>query len=302
MIKFHTVEDYANLKGVNAKEPYEWVKQGKLSEVVIGSKLPKLVYEKTEEKEAEVIAFMNLKGGAGKTTVSVNIGVLLSKLGLKVLIIDTDHQNHVRLFFQEQKYENSIVDALEDPSMTKDCIYQGQSGTAIVDILFSSYNLSLMSADIKDEHLLTKVIEEVKGNYDVIIIDTSPAFDIISINAAKAASSIIIPLKPEPMHYEGMSHYLGALMMKTNIPKENLRGMLFNLVNEKAAQHKGYISILRDEYKGFCLENFVPLDVHVPKTVDTLMGTRTNIFDYKERSKASQALKRITWEILRRLS
>lgn len=300
-MKFYTVEEYSELKNVNPKEPYEWVKSGKLNEVNIAHKTPKLVYEPDETKLAHVISFMNLKGGAGKTTISVNVAIYLSKLGFNVLIIDTDHQNHARFFFKEMEYEKSIVDALENPNETNNCIYNVESGTSVIDMIFSSFNLELFADDFKDEEGLINVINNVKSKYDFIILDTSPAFNIISRNAANASDSIFIPLKPEPLHYEGMNHYLGALMMKTKIQKENIKGMLFNLVNENAAQHRGYIEFLRDEYTDFCLENHIPLDVHIPKTVDTLLGVRTNIFDYKEKSKASQALKKITWEILRRV-
>ena len=299
MKKFYTVDEYAELKGVNPKEPYRWAKSDKIKELKIASH-PKLICE-VNGTDAETIAFMNLKGGAGKTTVSVNFAVLLSKLGFKVLVIDTDHQNHCRLFFQEIEYEYSVVDALKNPEKSKDYIYKAISGTAEIDILFSSYDLELFADDFRDDNRLSQVIDNVKADYDFIILDTSPAFNVISRNAAKAANSLIIPLKPEPMHYEGMTHYLGALVMKTQIPKENIKGMVFNLVNEKAAQHNGYMEVLREEYKDFCFESYIPQDVHIPKTVDLLMGIRTNIFYYKEKSRASQSLKQFTWETLRRL-
>ncbi len=297
---FLTAEEYAEQNNITPSAVHQQVKRGELNEINIKQDLHKLVYP-NDKKINEIIAFMNLKGGAGKTTLSVNFGILLSKLGLKVLIIDTDHQNHTRLHFQDLDYKKSILDVIDNPDKIRDCIYTAHSGSAIVDVIFSSHNLSFKIMDITEENLIKNALDSIKSDYDIIVIDTAPNFDMLSLNVAKAATSIIIPLKPEPFHYEGMNHYIGTLVTRCNInPKDVLKAMFFNQVVD-SAQHKAYIEVLKSEFSNLCIDTVIPMDKQIPKTVDILAGTRTNIFDFREKCKASQAIKRATWEILRRL-
>lgn len=297
MRKYYIVDDYAKKENVTPKTIYERVKQGKLSEVNIKQDLAKLVYEEELNNEAETVAFMNLKGGAGKTTISVHAASLLSKIGFKVLLIDTDHQNQCRLFFPEVHYEYSLKSALADEAGIEDCIYTVQTETSYLDIIHSSYSLTLFAAKFDDRDKLTNVLKKVKSNYDFIIIDTSPNFEIININVARASDRILVPLTPTTLHIEGMAHNFEALDKVAEIDTHKVLGIVASIYNDKKAEHRAYLELLKETYPHLMFENAIPQDTNLEKVATD----RRTIFDVREKSKSSQSLKRFIWEMLRRL-
>ncbi len=294
---YYTVEEYAKKQKLTPKTIYEYVKQKKLSEINIKQDLPKLVYVPDSKRNAEVIAFMNLKGGAGKTTITVHTATMLSKLDFKVLLIDTDHQNQCRLFFPEQHYDHSLKSALADEASLKECIYKARTETSELDILYSSYSLTLFAAKFNNQNKLKSLIDEIKASYDFIIIDTSPNFEIININVARAASRIIVPLTPTTLHFEGMAHNFEALEKVAEIDTTKVLGILPSIYNEKKAEHRAYLELINEEYPHLLFKTSIPQDTHLEKVATD----RKTIFDVREKSKSSQSFKKFVWELLRRL-
>lgn len=296
-MKYLTVEDYAKNENVTSKTIYEHVKHKKLAEINIKQDLPKLVYNSASKKFTEIIAFMNLKGGAGKTTISVHTAAMLSKLNFKVLLIDTDHQNQCRLFFPDQHYDYSLKTVLAEEAPITDCIYTTQTETSNIDIIYSSYSLTLFAAKFYDQDKLKTLIDQVKSNYDFIIIDTSPNFDIININVARAANRIIVPLTPTTLHIEGMAHNFEALEKVAEINTKNVLGILPSIYNDKKAEHRAYLELMREEYPHLLFDIQIPQDTHLEKVATD----RKTILDAREKSKSSQSFKKFIWELLRRL-
>ncbi len=294
-MKFYTIEEFAKLKDIGESTAREWCLKGKQKNLVVSQSLPKLIIDENGSKETFVISLMNLKGGCGKTTIATHLAILLAKLEFKVLIIDCDHQNQCRFFFPDQEYDYSIKNVLSEDCDTEEAIYKPETDYDI-DIIYSDYSLALFAADLRDEEMMLKIIEPVKQNYDFIIFDTSPNFDIINRNVARASTHIAIPIIPTKLHIEGLGHNIIGLEQIAKIPMERIIGVIPNIVKEKAAQHRAYLELLRDEYETV-YNVHIPEDINLPKVNDF----RINIFEYREKSKSSQALKKFTWETLRRL-
>jgi chromosome partitioning protein len=295
MIKYYTFENYGKLKGVDRTTVSKWASHRQVKTIKITEKIPNLVYENVNE-EPSIISLMNLKGGCGKTTIAVHLAVLLSILDYKVLLIDTDHQNQCRLFFPEQPSEYTLKDALEKTVSIQDCIYQTKTKSSVLDIIYSDYGIALL--ELKSMDLLKTLIEPIKQQYDYIIVDTSPNFDMLARNVARMSSHIIIPMIPAALHIDGMIHNFKGLENICNIDVEKtVIGIIFNMVKQTHSQHNYHINNMNSNYPGLTFHNNIPDSADLSKISEFF----TNIFDYKSKSKGSVAMKRFIWEVLQRL-
>ena len=150
----------------------------------------------------KVIALTNQKGGVGKTTTAVNLGVCLSKQGKKVLLVDADAQANLTMSLGYPRPDDlpiSLATIMQD--IIDDKPFDVQKGilhhSEGVDLLPSNIELSglevrLINA-ISRERVLTTCINEVKKNYDYVLIDCMPSLGMLTINALAAADSVVIP-------------------------------------------------------------------------------------------------------------
>lgn len=152
---------------------------------------------------ARIIAIANHKGGVAKTTSCVNIAAALAKMGRRVLLVDVDPQaNLTSSFTDESKIEASIYDAMKgDPAPIMNI---GDS----LDLIPSHIDLAgadmVFSNKIAREQILRNILDEIKENYDYIIIDTPPALGLVTINALTAAQSVIISICAETLPLRGL--------------------------------------------------------------------------------------------------
>lgn len=152
---------------------------------------------------ARIIAIANHKGGVAKTTSCVNIAAALAKMGRRVLLVDVDPQaNLTSSFTDESKIEASIYDAMKGGATP--IMNIGDN----LDLIPSHIDLAgadmVFSNKIAREQILRNILDEIKGNYDYIIIDTPPALGLVTINALTAAHSVIISICAETLPLRGL--------------------------------------------------------------------------------------------------
>lgn len=142
-------------------------------------------------KDCKVIAVSNQKGGVGKTTTSLNLGVALSKQGKKVLLIDSDPQGDLTtcLGFHENDIEKSLADLMlnvinDEAPNTQSAIIKSNEGVDLIpgNLDLSAIEVSLVNA-MNREFIIKGVIQDVKKDYDYIIIDSMPSLGMLTINA-----------------------------------------------------------------------------------------------------------------------
>ena len=151
---------------------------------------------------AKIIAVANQKGGVGKTTTSVNLSACLGVLEKKILLIDADPQANATSSFGINDIENGTYQCLEHQKSAIKCIQKSSSPN--VDVMPAKLDLVAAELELVDndsrEFMLKNALQEVKNNYDYIIIDCAPSLGLITINALTAADSVIVPIPVSYTH------------------------------------------------------------------------------------------------------
>ncbi len=166
---------------------------------------------------ARVISLSNQKGGVGKTTTTVNLGSFLAEMGQRVLIIDIDPQGNAGfgVGVNAEEIETTIYEVLigEIP------IHEGIFKTDVenLELIPSNIHLSGAQVDLMDkdgkEFILKNAIEEIRPDYDFILIDCPPSLGVLTLNSLVAADSVLIPLQCEYYALEGLSQLLRIIAM-----------------------------------------------------------------------------------------
>ena len=176
--------------------------------------------QRSRPKNGRVIALANQKGGTGKTTTTVNLGIGLARLGKKVLLIDADPQGDLTtcLGWQDQdSLQTTLATVMgkiirDEPFTTDEGILHHSEGVDLMpaNIELSELEVSLVNAMSREVTLRTYV-NEAKKNYDVVLIDCMPSLGMITINALAAADSVIIPVQAHYLPAKGMTQLIKTI-------------------------------------------------------------------------------------------
>lgn len=191
-----------------------------------------------------VISVVNQKGGVGKTTTTVNLGIGLAREGKKVLLIDADPQGSltVSLGYVEPD-ELGITLA----TIMMDIINEGEL-SAEAGILHHQENVDLLPANIElsalevtmgnvmsREMIMKEYIDTMKSKYDYILIDCMPSLGMITINALVSSDSVLIPVQAAYLPVKGLQQLIKTISMeKKRLNRElTIEGILLTMVDIK---------------------------------------------------------------------
>jgi chromosome partitioning protein len=167
----------------------------------------------------KTIAIVNQKGGCGKTTVAINLASALAGLGQRVLLVDMDPQSHcaVGLAVPEEQIEQSIYDVLisrsrNEPIKLTEILWQISDG---LELAPASIDLSAfeqqMAGIAERERCLKETLDDIKEDYDYALIDCPPAVSLLTFNALRAATDVVVPVETGYFALHGLSKQLETL-------------------------------------------------------------------------------------------
>jgi chromosome partitioning protein len=165
------------------------------------------------------IAVVNQKGGCGKTTVSINLASTLAELGKKTLVVDMDPQSHcaVGLAVPEEQIEQSIYDVLigksrNEPVRLKEILWEISDKLELAPASIDLSAFEQQTIGIAErECCLRNVLGDVESEYEYAIIDCPPSVSLLTFNALRAASDVIVPVETGYFALHGLSKQLETL-------------------------------------------------------------------------------------------
>ncbi|REB70831.1 ParA family protein [Cutibacterium namnetense] len=254
-------------------------------------------------KYATVISMCNQKGGVGKTTTTINLGAGLAEYGRRVLLVDFDPQGSlsVGLGINPHTLENSIYTLLMSPH---DDIYDviQPTETEGMDLLPANIDLSAaevqLVSEVAREQTLKRVIDRVRSEYDMILIDCAPSLGLLTINALTASDYVIMPLECEFFALRGialLTDTIEKVQDRLNSDLEVL-GILGTMFDPRTVHAREVMERVVQAFGDVVFHTVIKRTIKFPET--TVAGEP--ITSYASSSPGAQAYRDLAKEVLAR--
>jgi chromosome partitioning protein len=262
--------------------------------------IEKFVSFERMEFMSRIIAIANQKGGVGKTTTAINLSACLAERNRRVLAIDIDPQGNTSsgLGIDKNKLKNSIYQMIIGECSLDEC----RINTPIknLDILPSNVNLAGAEIEligVKDrEYILKKHIDQVKDDYDYIIIDCPPSLNTLTVNAMTTANTVLVPIQCEFYALEGLTqliHTINLVKQRLN-PILEIEGVVFTMYDARTNLSLQVVENVKSNLKQNIYKTIIPRNVRLAEAPSH--GLPINLYDPK--SAGAEGYRQLASEVI----
>jgi chromosome partitioning protein len=249
---------------------------------------------------SRIIAVANQKGGVGKTTTSVNLSACLAEAGKKVLIVDLDPQGNTTsgLGVDKNSLEKTVYEVIGGEIEIKDGIIEG----LFENLSLLPANRSLSGAEIelitteRMQYIMKEKMEEIRDEYDFIILDCPPALGMLTVNAMTAADSVIVPIQCEFYALDGLSQLIYTVeLIQSNLnPKLHIEGVVFTMYDARTNLSLQVVENVKDNLKQNIYKTIIPRNVRLAEAPSH--GLPINLYD--TRSTGAEGYRLLAEEVI----
>ncbi len=222
-----------------------------------------LLQEEVAVDYNKIIAISNQKGGVAKTSTCLNLGVALTLLKKRVLLVDFDVQANLTILLGFRKTK-SFYEVLTENTKDLTGVIE-KTRYPNLDFLPSNSRMALLKKkylnEPRFEFLLRDRLNLLKENYDHILIDTPPSIEFFTLNALVAANFVVIPTTCEYLSMHGINQINDIMtVIKKGINKDIDHKILVTMYDAAITSEKVMYSKIRDKFKNHLFNTVIELD------------------------------------------
>jgi len=249
-----------------------------------------------------IVAITNQKGGVGKTTTVLNIGVYMAIKGRKVLLVDVDPQANLTSGIGSASTEKkkSIYDLLINRVKVEEIIQPTR--LANLDIIPSGIELAGAEVELvgamSRENILKRALEKVSQDYDFIMIDCPPSLGLLTVNSLVASDQVVIPVQSEYYALEGLGQLINTIKLIKNNLNSNMEigGVILTMYDNRTNLSKDVGKEIETFFEKKLFRTIIPRSIRLSEAPSHGLS----IYEYAPHSAGGMAYEELTDEILLR--
>ena len=249
----------------------------------------------------KIVAFLNQKGGVGKTTTCVNMAGYLAQMGKKVLLLDIDPQGNAssNLGIEKDSKPKTIYDVIVDDNTIDEVIQRTKLEN--LDIIPSDVDLAGAEIELVQmnnrEKIVRNILRKIQNNYDYICIDCPPSLGLITVNALTACDSVLIPIQCEYFALEGLSQLMYTIKLVKKHLNENIdvEGVVLTMKDNRSNLGQSVAQDITKYFGKKVYKTIIPRNIRLAEAPS--FGEPICVYDPK--CTGAQSYKALTLEFLK---